>query len=46
MAVEINYKWVDQQSYIEFAISSLINALIKKTLFELVYGHKMHIVAT
>ena len=45
MAVEVNYKWVEQLSYVEFAINSSINALKNKTPFELVYGHSVCTVA-
>ena len=45
MAVEVNYKWVEQLSYIEFAINSSINASANKTPFELVYGYNVHTVA-
>ena len=45
MAVEVNYKWAEYLSYIEFAIISLINASTNKTPFELVYGHNIYTVA-
>ena len=45
MAVEVNYKWVEQLSYIEFAINSSTNASTNKTPFELVYGCNVRTVA-
>ena len=45
MAVEVNHKWVEQLTYVEFAINSSINASTNKTPFELVYGHIVHTLA-
>ena len=38
MAVDIDSKWVDKLSFVEFAINSSENASTGKTSFELLYG--------
>ena len=38
MAVDIDNKWVDKLGFIEFAISSSMNASTSQALFKIVYG--------
>ena len=38
MAVDVDSRWVDKLSFVEFAINSSVNASTAKTPFELVYG--------
>ena len=45
MAVEVNHKWVEWLSYVEFVIKSSTNAQTNKTPFELVYGCNVRTVA-